>query len=86
MEGLGYRQFFAHGGDIGGGVTARLAQRHPGAVLGIHVTNVYGDIGNEDPPPSPSERRYLAESERWLREDWAYGVIQGHRPQTLGYG
>jgi pimeloyl-ACP methyl ester carboxylesterase len=86
MEGLGYSTFYAHGGDIGGGVTARLGQRHADAVLGIHVTNVYGSIGDDDPPPTESEHRYLAKQAQWLSEDWAYGVIQGHRPQTLGYG
>jgi pimeloyl-ACP methyl ester carboxylesterase len=86
MEGLGYPQFFAHGGDIGGGVTARLGQRHPDAVLGIHVTNVYGSIAGDDPPPSEAERRYLEQEESWRSREWAYGVIQGQRPQTLGYG
>lgn len=70
MEGLGYSSFYAHGGDIGGGVTARLGQRHADAVLGIHVTNVYGSIGPDDPPPSEAEQRYLDEQARWLRDDW----------------
>jgi len=86
MEGLGYAQFYAHGGDIGGGITARLGQRHADAVLGIHVTNVYGRINEKARPASEAERRYEAEQEEWEREEWAYGIIQGHRPQTLGYG
>jgi len=86
MEGLGYPRFYAHGGDIGGGITARLGQRHADAVLGIHVTNVYGSIDKDDPPPSDAERRYLEQEETWLQEEWAYGDIQGHRPQTLSYG
>jgi pimeloyl-ACP methyl ester carboxylesterase len=28
----------AHGGDLGSGVTTRLAARHPEAVAGIHLT------------------------------------------------
>src|SRR5262249_59030585 len=31
-EVLGYRRFAAHGGDLGAGVTARLARADPGAV------------------------------------------------------
>src|ERR1700693_934385 len=45
MRRLGYERFGAHGGDIGGGVSARLGQFHPDVVAGIHVTNVYGSIG-----------------------------------------
>jgi pimeloyl-ACP methyl ester carboxylesterase len=86
MEGLGYERFYAHGGDIGGGVTARLGQRHADAVLGIHVTNVYGSIGKGDPPPTDAERRHLDQQQRWSREEGAYSAIQGRRPQTLGYG
>ena len=46
MRGLGYDRFGAHGGDLGGGVTARLGQFHPDAVAGIHVTNVYGEVSD----------------------------------------
>jgi pimeloyl-ACP methyl ester carboxylesterase len=86
MRGLGYERFGAHGGDLGGGVAARLAQRHPDAVAGIHVTNVYASIGAGDPPPTPAERAYLEQQRRWDREEGAYGEIQATRPQTLAYG
>jgi pimeloyl-ACP methyl ester carboxylesterase len=86
MRGLGYERFGAHGGDLGGGVTARLGQRHPDAVAGIHVTNVYGSIGAGDPPPTPAERAYLDQQQRWDQEEGAYGAIQATRPQTLAYG
>jgi pimeloyl-ACP methyl ester carboxylesterase len=86
MQRLGYERFGAHGGDIGGGVTARLGQFHPEAVAGIHVTNVYGSIGQHDPPPTDAERRHLDQQARWERDEGAYGDLQGTRPQTLAYG
>lgn len=86
MQGLGYETFFAHGGDIGGGITARLGQRHSDVVKGIHVTNVYGAVDETEQPATEAEARHLEQQEAWFNEDWAYGVIQGHRPQTLGYG
>jgi pimeloyl-ACP methyl ester carboxylesterase len=85
MRGLGYPRFGAQGGDIGGGIAARLGQRHPAAVAGIHVTNVYGSIEDGDTPPSEPERRYLDRQERWDEEEGAYGEIQATRPQTLAY-
>ncbi|HEX8133278.1 MAG TPA: epoxide hydrolase [Actinomycetes bacterium] len=86
MRGLGYERFGAHGGDLGGGVTARLGQRHPDAVAGIHVTNVYGSIRAGDPPATPAERAYLDQQVRWDQEEGAYGAIQATRPQTLAVG
>lgn len=83
---LGYKRFGAHGGDIGGGVTARLGMYHPDRVEAIHVTNVYGSFNDGDRPLTEAERRYLAEEEQWDREEGAYGDIQATRPQTLAYG
>lgn len=86
MKRLGYERFGAHGGDIGGGVTARIGQFHPEVVAGIHVTNVYGSIGPDDPPPTAAERRHLEQQARWERDEGAYGELQATRPQTLAYG
>ncbi|MDX6408855.1 MAG: hypothetical protein QOE13_1926 [Gaiellaceae bacterium] len=84
MRGLGYDRFGAHGGDLGGGVTARLGQFHPDAVAGIHVTNVYGEVS--DGSATDEERSYLAAVEEWERTEGAYSAIQGTRPQTLAAG
>jgi hypothetical protein len=59
MERLGYERFAAHGGDLGGGVTARLGMYHPQRLVGIHVTNVYGSA--EDSRTTEAERLYLRE-------------------------
>lgn len=86
MAGLGYERFGAHGGDIGGGVSARLAQLYPELVAGIHVTNVYGSIKPGSRPPTPIELAYLDRAGSWEREEGAYAEIQATRPQTLAYG
>lgn len=86
MRRLGYERFGAHGGDIGGGVSARIGQFHPEVLAGIHVTNVYGSIGESDPPATDAERRYLEQQAQWEHDEGAYGNIQATRPQTLAYG
>jgi pimeloyl-ACP methyl ester carboxylesterase len=86
MRRLGYKRFGAHGGDIGGGVSARLGQFHPEVVAGIHVTNVYATIGENDSPLTQAERRHFEQQAQWEREEGAYGDIQATRPQTLAYG
>ena len=46
---------------------ARLGQRYPDLVAGIHVTIVYGSIEAGDPPPTEAERAYFAGGARWER-------------------
>jgi pimeloyl-ACP methyl ester carboxylesterase len=86
MRQLGYERFGAHGGDLGGGVTARLGQRHPDKVIGIHVTNVYGSITERDRPPTDAEQRYLEQQRRWADEEGAYEHLQSTRPQSAACG
>jgi pimeloyl-ACP methyl ester carboxylesterase len=86
MRQLGYDRFGAHGGDLGGGVAARLGQRHPDALVGVHVTNVYGSIAKGDPPPTAAERDYLEQQRRWEADEGGYWHLQATRPQTAAYG
>jgi pimeloyl-ACP methyl ester carboxylesterase len=85
MRRLGYDRFAAHGGDLGGGIAARLGQSHADSVIGIHVTNVYGST-DDGPSPSAAELAFLGEEEAWEREEGAYSAIQSTRPQTLAFG
>jgi pimeloyl-ACP methyl ester carboxylesterase len=83
MERLGYERFAAHGGDLGGGVTARLGMYHPERLVGIHVTNVYGTA--EDPAPTEAERRYLSDLAHWELHEGGYEALQRTKPQTLAF-
>ncbi len=84
---LGYPRFVAQGGDWGAYVTARLGLAHPERVAGIHVTllAVPRDVA-APAAPTDEERAYLDELRHWEREESAYGMIQGTKPQTLAYG
>lgn len=78
MTELGFPRYLAHGGDLGAGVSARLAQAHPEAVAGIHVLAVAD-------PPHPSdltdeEQAYLAQGDRWYTQDGGYEHLQRTRP------
>ena len=88
MQGLGYRQYGAQGGDFGAAVTTFMALDNPDPMLGIHLSNldVAPYLGRESRPLSQSEQAYLAQYERWREDDRGYGAIQSTRPQTVGYG
>jgi pimeloyl-ACP methyl ester carboxylesterase len=85
---LGYARYGAHGGDLGAGVTTRLAARHPDAVAAIHLLAVAApDLDAEDAPPlTDAERAYLDAASAWERDQGAYQHQQQTRPVTLAYG
>jgi pimeloyl-ACP methyl ester carboxylesterase len=87
-EQLGYRRFGAHGGDVGSGVTERLASAHADLLVGIHLTNVpyLHLLTIPQDELSEAERDYLEAGRKWQMEEGAYAMIQGTKPQTLAYG
>jgi pimeloyl-ACP methyl ester carboxylesterase len=86
---LGYERFGAQGGDWGAGVSTWLALDHPERLLGIHLNYIPGSYRPHvapDAPLSEAERSFLAERDRWVEEEGAYGHQQMTRPQTLAVG
>jgi len=94
MERLGYTRYVAQGGDWGTAVSAAMARQAPDGLLGIHVNfaqmvppGVLGHIRNGDPAPadlSEAEKRAYGQV-AFATYHRGYGVIQGTRPQTIGY-
>ena len=94
MQRLGYTRYVAQGGDWGTAVTAAMARQAPQGLLGIHVNfaqmvplAMLGHIRNGDPAPaglSDAEKRAYGQV-AFATYHRGYGVIQGLRPQTIGY-
>jgi pimeloyl-ACP methyl ester carboxylesterase len=94
MKRLGYARYVAQGGDWGTAVSAAMARQAPEGLLGIHVNfaqmvppGVLGHIRNGDPAPdglSDAEKRAYGQV-AFATYHRGYGVIQGTRPQTIGY-
>ncbi|GCE07808.1 multidrug MFS transporter [Dictyobacter aurantiacus] len=84
---LGYSHFAAAGGDIGSGVTQRLALAHPELLVGIHLTylSVHASLP-EQPNLSEEEQHYLQVVQQWSQEEGAYSALHSTKPQTLAYG
>jgi pimeloyl-ACP methyl ester carboxylesterase len=94
MERLGYARYVAQGGDWGTAISAAMARQAPAGLAGIHVNfaqmvppGILGHIRNGDPAPAD-----LSDAEKRAYDQVAfntyhrgYGVIQGTRPQTIGY-
>jgi pimeloyl-ACP methyl ester carboxylesterase len=84
---LGYTRFAAHGGDIGAGVTTRLARLAPLRLVGIHLTAIADPtLRANSPPLTPAEQQYVDRLALWEEAESAYGALQRTKPQTLAYG
>jgi len=94
MERLGYTRYVAQGGDWGTAIAAAMGRQAPTGLAGIHVNfaqmvplPILGHIRNGDPAPadlSDAEKRAYGQV-AFATYHRGYGVIQGTRPQTIGY-
>ena len=84
---LGYKSFYAAGGDIGSGITKSLALQFPNLVEAIHITDVDYPNGSEDfTKMTSSEQEFAKFIQGWWYSEGGYNMIQSSKPQTLGYG
>ena len=84
---LGYKSFYAAGGDMGSGVTKLLATQHPKLVKAIHITDVdYPNSSEDITKMTEAEKKFATFIQGWWAEGGAYNLIQSTKPQTLGYG
>jgi pimeloyl-ACP methyl ester carboxylesterase len=94
MGRLGYTRYVAQGGDWGTAVSAAMGRQAPDGLLGIHASfaqmvppDILAHIRNGDPAaadlPDAEKRAYGQVA--FATYHRGYGVIQGTRPQTIGY-
>lgn len=80
---LGFRHYAAHGGDLGAGITSRLAEAHPGSVVGIHLLAAAAPADHDPASLTPEEQRHLTSTAAWQAEEGGYLHQQSTRPLTL---
>ena len=87
---LGYKKFFAHGGDWGGLVTLQLGHKYSEFVPAVHTHTIINLDFFDTPPPSEedfdeNEKNYHAKNQEFWEEGHGYFQIQATKPQTLSY-
>lgn len=82
-EVLGFERYIAHGGDLGAGITSRLAQEYPASVIGVHLLAVASPLEVDPASLTQDERVYLDEVARWSRDEGGYQHQQQTRPLSL---
>ena len=83
---LDFARYAAHGGDLGAGITSRLAAAYPDEVIGIHLMAVGAPPHVDVATLTEEEQEYIRRVEAWDREEGAYMHQQSTRPLTLSYG
>jgi pimeloyl-ACP methyl ester carboxylesterase len=96
MKRLGYTRYVAQGGDWGALIAETMGRQAPTGLLGIHVNypatvppEIAKAISAGDPPPaslSADEKAAYHSLSAFLTKHAGYRIIQGTRPQTIGYG
>ena len=86
MCSLGYREFYAQGGDWGAHVTTELALKHTQNCKGIHITMpLLSPSASGKQNLSKFEKDALDAIEYYKNYDSGYSKIQSTKPQTIGY-
>ncbi len=99
MARLGYRRYGAVGNDWGTYVSPELGRCAPGAVVGVHVTQIFsgpdGETGYLPPNPpdaasappdlSADDRAALEARRGYQRYGTSYHHVQAQQPQTLAH-
>ncbi|MFD0688493.1 epoxide hydrolase family protein [Actinomadura fibrosa] len=82
-EELGFERYAAHGGDLGAGITSRLAEAHPDEVVGIHLLAVAQPAEYDPATLEPEEQAHLDAIAAWTAQEGGYQHQQSTRPLTL---
>lgn len=86
MTGLGYEQFFVHGGDWGSVVASQLALRHPERVRGLHLTFLMtSGLRPEDGDPTEEESQLASDQAMYSMTETGYLALHASKPQTIAY-
>lgn len=82
---LGFDRYAAHGGDLGAGITSRLGEANPEALVGIHLLAVAAPQEYDPASLTPDELAFLDQVAGWNAEEGAYQHQQNTRPLTLAH-
>ncbi|WP_299440322.1 epoxide hydrolase family protein [uncultured Aquimarina sp.] len=89
MLNLGYEKYGAQGGDIGSGISTRLAMKYPNHVIGLHlnyISDSFSPYSQNDEENSKDVNKYKKDLENWASKEAGYAYIQATKPITLAYG
>ncbi|SNR54485.1 Pimeloyl-ACP methyl ester carboxylesterase [Maribacter sedimenticola] len=86
---LGYHKFGLQGGDIGAGISIKIAQKYPESIIGLHlnyISDSYVPYFRENEPMNPHILKYQKSTRLWNEREGAYALVHSTKPLSLAYG
>ena len=80
---LAFPRYLAHGGDLGAGITSRLAQAYPDEMVGIHLLSTAAPSHVDEESITAEEQAHLDRVQEWSASEGGYQHQQQTRPLTL---
>ena len=87
MEQLGYKKFYAEGGDWGSLITAQLGHKYADRVQGVYLhlmlpLSIFQDAGADVSEYDADEQALLAKNMNFFANESGYSALQTTKPQT----
>ena len=89
MEKIGYQRYAIAGGDWGAIINRHLANHYPERLIGLHSNLILASAPADEETRNAVtavERQSRAARGAFMQNERAYQLIQGTKPQSLGYG
>ena len=89
MEKIGYQRYAVAGGDWGAIINRHLANHYPQRLIGLHSNMILASAPADEEARNAvttAENQLRASRGAFMQNERAYQLIQGTKPQSLGYG
>ena len=86
---LGYNQYGLQGGDIGAGISIKIAQKYPDNIIGLHlnyISDSFKPYVKENQNLDTNLKKFRKRINKWNEKEGAYASIQSTKPLSLAYG
>lgn len=86
---LGYPTYGVQGGDIGAGISIKMAQKYPENIIGLHlnyISDSYVPYQSENESAGPNILNFRKHIKQWNEQEGAYASVQSTKPLSLAYG
>ena len=89
MAKLGYNNYGLQGGDIGAGISIKIAQKYPESIIGLHlnyISDSYEPYLQEHENTDTDIIKFQKHAKEWNEQEGSYASIQSTKPLSLAYG
>ncbi|SHK31773.1 Pimeloyl-ACP methyl ester carboxylesterase [Maribacter aquivivus] len=89
MQELGYINYGVQGGDIGAGISIKMAQYYPENIIGLHlnyISDSYKPFPKDQEKCNREIEAYKKYVKEWTASEGAYALVHSTKPLSLAYG